>query len=147
MNFLINEMSFLNVSNRFENIKDGDDVEISISSPMNDGLILHKYYTSRAFLEKSPKFKEWFDSVDFYKDYIEIGDNGYSGLSDLMLFYKYNGFYSLYINCSRYCHTFALYSRTDSVKIPYILKVLEYMDGNYNSDDLNFNQCLKILRI
>ena len=157
-------MSGIGITTKFESIKPGDDVEIIISCPLS-GDILYKYYCSRYFLEsKSLTFQEWFKQIDFYQDYIEIGDKGCSGVSDLMLFYKNesnNGFYSLYINCSMYANMLGIINGSTAIgmtslnsnesdrinKIPIILRVLEYMDNSYYSYDYHFQECLKFLKL
>ena len=161
MDSIIYQMSGMNIQSKFEVVKPGDNVEIVISCPLS-GDILYTYYCSRAFLEcRSVVFQDWFKQVDFYKDYIEIGENGYSGLSDLMLFYENpeTGFYSFCINCSMYANILGVissYSNTGIMsdisnesekRVPIILRVLEYIDGTYSSNEYRFIKCLEYLKI
>jgi len=152
-------MQNLNIMSKFETIKPGDDVEIIVSCPLS-GEALYRYYCSRQFLDsKSGTFQEWFKAVDFYKDYIEIGNNGFSGVSDLMLFYKnpnHDDFYSFYINCSMYENMLGMVTGTSNLRdapkdpetrVPVILRILEYIDGEYSSNEYSFHECLKYLKI
>ena len=143
---MTSQMEKLNFRSIFEDIKEGDDVRITINSPMKESTVLHTYYTSRKLLEKSPVFAKWFQQLDLYEDYVEIGDNGSNGISDLMLFNNMDSFYELVMNCSRYCHTLALYDKYDN---PNILRVLEYLNGTYEkyTGDYYFNKCLELLQL
>ena len=66
-----------------------------------------EYFSTRQILEKSTMFNNWFKSIDHYQDFLEIGDAGYSGLSNLMLFKNGEDSYTFIINCHRYEHYFA----------------------------------------
>ena len=142
----MSQMQKLNFKSIFEEPKEGDDVRITINSPMKESTVLHTYYTSRKLLEKSPVFTKWFQQLDLYEDYVEIGDNCYNGVSDLMLFNNMDSYYELVINCSRFCHTLALYDKYDN---PNILRVLEYLNGTYAkyTGDYYFNNCLEFLQL
>ena len=89
-------------------------VKIYIIDSTNDlGKSIWEYNTTRKILEKSSKFKEWFKSIDYYKDFIEIGDAGYSGISNLMLSNTWKNEkdewqpYIITINCYNYKHYFS----------------------------------------
>ena len=105
----------------------------------------NKYYeTTRHKLEKLNKFKVWFATVDIVKDYIEIGDNDCSGVSNLMLFYNHDC-YQLFINCEKYAHDLGMYDP------PIISNILEYLDDlpiNFNTPQRErlFNACLEDLK-
>jgi hypothetical protein len=104
------------------------------------------YKTTRQKLEKLNKFKEWFAAVDICKDYIEIGDNGFLGVSNLTLFCKdQDNEYRLFINCEKYAHDLGMYNP------PIISNILDYLDNlpiNFNTPQREclFNDCLKFLK-
>ena len=88
-----------------------DNVHVIVNNPCNPEIITYETYTSKMLLCNIPKFKQWFDSVEMYGDYIEIGNEGYSGLSNLMLFNKNDSLpYLLSINCDRYAHDLGMYN-------------------------------------
>ena len=118
------------------------DVEILVYSGNNNIYkIQNTYYTYRNILEKSPVFKEWFNKVDFYGDYIEIGDE-----SNLMLFNKSDDYsYSLTINLHGNNHIFGI----TIMNTPLIKHIIDFLEGNINevycTKDLI--ECLKFLKL
>lgn len=87
------------------------------------GIVKEEYKTSRENLVKLNIFQTWFNSCEFYQDYIEIGE-GYSGLSNLMLFNKNEtSSYLLTINCENYEHELGKY------KPPIISDIIKYVEN------------------
>jgi len=75
-----------------------------------EGNTKEAYKTTKSNLCKLKIFKEWFRICEIYQDYIEIGEEGYSGLSNLMLFDKNeNCSYLLTVNCEGYEHELGKY--------------------------------------
>lgn len=88
---------------------DPDSVRIIVMDPCHFDKIKYETFTYKSVLCKLPKFKKWFDAVEIYKDYIEIGEEGYNGKSNLMLFDKYEHYpYMMAINCERYAHNLGM---------------------------------------
>ena len=86
-------------------------VHVIVNDPCNPSVVLYETYTSKNVLCILPKIKTWFDAVDIYQDYIEIGNEGYSGVSNLMLFFPYESEpYLLAINCKCYAHSLGMYN-------------------------------------
>ena len=117
------------------------DVQIIVYDPNCEFEIMYTYYTYRHILEKSPVFKNWFDQVDFYGDYIEIGSN--DSHSNLMLFNKTDDYsYCLTINYKNTVHLLGNYTP------PLIKHVINYLnDGKMIVNNKDFLECLKILQI
>ena len=117
------------------------DVEILVYSGNNNYKIQNIYYTYRNILEKSPVFKEWFNKVDFYGDYIEIGDD-----SNLMLFNKSDDYsYSLTINLHGSSHIFGI----TIMNTPLIKHIIDFLEGNINEVyyTKELIDCLKYLKL
>ena len=123
-------------------------VKIIVYDPMTHNKIIYEYTTTRVILEKSDKFKEWFKHLDIYRDFIEIGEQGYSGLCNLMLFNKYGDTpYLLTINCAKYVHDLGM------LHPPVISNILNYLNGikeeisETDYRDQKFKECLKYLKL
>ena len=92
------------------------DVQILVYSPDGQYDILYTYYTYRRILEQSPVFREWFQKLDFYENYIELEDG-------LMIFNKSDEYsYSLLINTNGDNHVFGMYNP------PMIKQVIDYLN-------------------
>ena len=82
-------------------------VDIIVFDPndINNNEIIYELSTTKEVLCKIPKFREWFHNVEFYGEYLEIGDNQYCGLSNMTLINKSEKQnYVLSINCYRHLH-------------------------------------------
>lgn len=98
-----------------------DIVRIVVNDPCNPRVMKYETYTSKNILCNLPIFKSWFDAVEIYQDFIEIGNEGYNGVSNLMLFNTYGSNpYLLGINCDRYVHDLGMYDP------PIICDVINY---------------------
>lgn len=82
-------------------------VDIIVFDPndMNNTEIIYELSTTKGVLCKIPKFQEWFHNVEFYGEYLDIGDNEFNGLSNMTLVNKSKKQnYVLSINCYRHLH-------------------------------------------
>jgi len=130
-------------------IIDDDNVRILVMDPMSyGGKAVYKFNTSRQLLEKhSEVFKGWFKSIDLYKDYIEIGDQGVPGSTNIMLFYKNDQTpYLITINCEYYTHKLGM------LHPPIISDVLNHINGiQSHTKEINrailLEDCLNFLKI
>lgn len=135
MDSLINQ--FRNISTSETGHKEGD-VQILVYSPDGQYDILYTYYTYRTILEQSPIFREWFQKLDFYENYIEIEDG-------LMIFNKSDEYsYSLLINTNGDNHVFGMYNP------PMIKQVIDYLEyshipNNPNIPNIQGSQLKEIL--
>ena len=140
MDYLLHKFKKVEIN---EYPKSGD-VEILVysdNSGHSEYSIQNTYYTYRNILEKSPVFKEWFNKVDFYGDYIEIGDD-----SNLMLFNKSDDYsYSLTINLHGSNHIFG----TTIMNTPLIKHIIDFLEGNINEVycTKELIDCLKFLKL
>ena len=135
MDSLINQ--FRNIStnntNNTNNNTQGD-VQILVYSPDGQYDIIYSYYTYRRILEQSPVFREWFQKLDFYENYIEIEDG-------LMIFNKSDEYsYSLLINTNGDNHVFGMYSP------PIIKQVIDYLEYG-NIPNVQLKEVLSKLQI
>ena len=110
---------------------DDDNVHIIVHDPCNPGIFLYEIYFSKLLLCKIPLFKSWFDAVEVYQDYIELGNESYSGVSNLMFFDKNDKCpYVLEINCDHCAHDLGMYTP------PVIVDIINYCTyGTKPSDD------------
>ena len=125
-----------------------DPVRIVVYDPTHHNKIVHEYQSTRGVLEKSEQFKSWFHELEVYGDYVEIGDNGYSGLSNLMLSNKWSEHpYLLSINCAKFTHNLGM------LNPPIIENILDYLNGkeitlsNIEYRGQLFSECLYFLKI
>ena len=116
-----------------------DSVKITVLCPLS-GIIIYECYTTKELLCISPLFQAWFRGIDRFKDYIEIGNQGYSGVSNLMLFYKKDNGYLLTINCKYFTH---ILGRGDP---PNIKKVIDYLNVKIEESD-EFKECKELFKI
>lgn len=117
---------------------DDDNVRIIVNDPCNPDMIKYETYFSKSLLCTLPKFKSWFDAVEIYQDYIEIGDEGYNGVSNLMLFDKNEHCpYLLAINCDCYAHELGMYNP------PIICDVIDYCTSQTIPSDVKRNMICK----
>lgn len=122
------------------------DVKIIVMDPMTyENKVLYEYHTTKEILLISPLFKEWFNTVESVGDFIEIGDNGFSGISNLMLFNNTDTHkYLVSINCEMYTHLLGM------LHPPLISDVLTYITTKQKPDIQRihmFEKCLKFLQI
>ena len=88
-----------------------------------EGNTKEEYKTTKECLCKLRVFQEWFSACEIYQDYIEIGGEGYSGLSNLMLFDKNEKYsYLLSVNCKGYEHELGKYDP------PVICDIIRYVE-------------------
>ena len=116
-------------------------VKIIVYDPCEHLQIKYEYNTTKEILCIIPIFKEWFDACEVYQDYIEIGDSGYSGCSNLMLFDKTTLLpYLLTINCEKYAHDLGMFNP------PIIKDILNYAEKNsFPQDKIRKQKCKEFL--
>lgn len=122
------------------------DVKIIVVDPMTyENKVLYEYHTTKEILLISPLFKKWFNTVESVGDFIEIGNNDFSGISNLMLFNKTDTHkYLVSINCEMYTHLLGM------LHLPLISDVLTYITTKQKPDIYRirmFEKCLTFLQI
>lgn len=116
-------------------------VNIIVYDPCEKLTIKYEYKTTKETLCSIPIFKEWFAACEIYQDYIEIGDGGYSGCSNLMLFDKTQLLpYLLTINCEKYVHNLGMFNP------PIIADILNYAENkSFPEDTIRKTKCEEFL--
>lgn len=120
-----------------------NNVVVSVYDPNNEENILYTYITTKNALIKINQFKSWFSSVEYYGDYIDIGEN-LTCVSNLMLFNKDHetkSCYSLTVNCKNNVHLLGTHDP------PLIHDVIQYCEKNIlpNEDRLKLlNQFISL---